>query len=95
MINELGGNALVLPEKLAISHMALPFGRVASPPYFQISGEAIQALRESYGLEDEGWSGSGYFPHLSFTRATQSGWEMISDRGQPDRRRGNGLANEY
>ena len=42
--------------------LVLAFGWIASPAYFQLFGTSIQAIHESYGMDDIGWSGSG---HLS------------------------------
>ena len=61
MMTELDGKELGLDDNITISHLVLPFGWIASPSYFQLFGTAIQALRESYGLDDVGWSGSGHF----------------------------------
>ena len=61
-ITELDGRLLGLGENVMVSRLVLPFGRIASPAYFQLFGTAIQALRESYGMDDVGRPGSG---HLS------------------------------
>ena len=63
MMTELDGKELGLDDNIIIiiSHLVLPFGWISSPSYFQLFGAAIQALRESYGLDDVGWSGSGHF----------------------------------
>ena len=61
MMTELDSRLLGLDDDVMVSHLAFPFGRIASPAYFQLSGTAIQALRDSYGMCDFGLSGSGHF----------------------------------
>ena len=61
MITELDGHLLGLEENAMVSHLVLPFGWIASPPYFQLFGTSIQAIRDSYGVDHNGWSCSGHF----------------------------------
>ena len=58
-LTELGGKLMGLDENVMVSHLVLPSGWVATPPYFQLFGIATLAFRESYGLGDVGWSGRG------------------------------------
>ena len=74
MTTELDGAELGTCQNVTGSHLVLPFGCVASPAYFQMVGVSAQASRESYGAEDQGWSGIGNFRHSS-TSTMQSGSE--------------------
>ena len=61
MMPELEGARLGFNQNVVVSHLVLPPGWIDSPAYFQLAGVAIQALHESYGVEDQGWSGMGHF----------------------------------
>lgn len=61
MMTELDGRLPGLNENAMVIHLVIPFGRIASPSYFQLFGTDAKALRESYGMGDIGWSGSGHF----------------------------------
>ena len=72
MITALGGHLPGLEDEAIASDSAWPFSCAAAPPRFHLFGTEIQALHESYGVGDIGWSGSGRFPH-SFTPMEPSG----------------------
>ena len=64
-------------ENVTVSQLALPFGWTASPTYFQPFGTAIRELRESYGMDGVGRSGSGRFFCFYLRRRCDMGRERI------------------